>query len=1010
MTVRPAYLQEPQTANIMRRLSSDPEAELTGSFHANTTDISEDHDLIMSSDGETTQLYDPPPHIAARFHRPPNNRRKSSAASSRRNSISSLHSHHSHHSNRSSHGGPQSSHLAQHLRRASIIETRKARLADRAAHAEKVRLRAAMVKAAPRVSTTSEERVLAAQQARERYLAQVAANCAEEVKRAKKVAEDMKEKKAAEHLKLKWDMEEKLAEAEKRRALYQNSRRRAATGLPVVEEKKATRTVFKPLGADGAARVIQEAWKRSQRRQVVKEFLALGLTRDSLMTGDFEKAGELFSQTKVLTSTAKVLKLCMPLEGEMGVTWDMANVRTFLSSFLIVGHPEEVLSESGEQEQDLITKANELIAAFEHLLSTPSILLGNNPSQVHSESFGEAWSTFCTAFAAWKAKDSTVLVQTMIAQFVELDAIWQTVKGDTNGDVAADYHAGIDYNKTMLLARLKKLVGPDKALMMIRDAIRESRKAKARPAKRHPSDIKPRAAVTRTVGEATGSESRSLSIQLDDAQSTTISSAPRVGLHASELQRVLQPIPDNRVLVHELAIDREYTIKPQEGLQQIINRAVFDTMRTDVDAGIGDRWVVAMAETIRGRLLRLLAHGNSLHQLITEVLDTTIIENQVRMGSFSYERFFSFMATILPKLCAPFRDADVRALTEDQSNNPDMIERLAKLMRAIDLLSLDYSNFLLAVNAPTLIAEGPGYEQRRFAQDLETGAITLAKTYRWWRLAKAKALAEADRRTTENDTTPGNRPSPERIYIHGLVDLATGFGSLRDIDVPETLELDKARLSRLRADIRKIVTISTILLTAKNLLKRDVRSQWKAEATRIWDLLSETVPTDPVPSASQSQPQPHPHPHPPTTTPPPDDLPTKLLSTIAAAHVLPPATKSLLAATVRRVLAFYFQHPVANQQPTDHVMRVLHQKLRSHILTRCLASSATDRVRAASEASGVLAAGGMAEFVSRVGGLVEEVVRVGEVDRGSHGGWYEGVGRGVEGEMGDGDGATGMEG
>jgi len=984
----------------MRRLSSDPGADPTGSLPANATDVSEDHDLMMSSDGEPHQLYAPPPHIAARFYRPTNNRRKSSAPSSRRNSISSLHSHHSHHSNRSSHGGPQSSHAAQHLRRASIIETRKARLADRAAHAEKVRLRAAMVKAAPRISTTSEERALAAQQARERYLAQVAASCAEEVKRAKKVAEDMKEKKAAEHLKLKWGMEEKLAEAEKRRVLYQNSRRRVAVGLPVVEEKKAPRMLYKPLGLEGAARLIQRAWKMSQRRQVVKEFLAFGLSRESVMTSDFEEAGALLSQSKVLTSTAKVLKQCGLLEGERGEAGDMASVRTFLSSFLVAGHPTEVLSKSGEQEQDLTGKANELIAAFEHLLSTPALLLGHQPSSVHLESLEETWSTFCTAFLAWKAKDSTVLVQTMIAQFVELDAIWQTVKNDTNGDVAADYHAGIQYNKTMLLARLKKLVGPDKALAMIRNGIRESRKSKARPAKRRPSDIKPRAAVTQAIGEGAGSESRGVSMQLDDAQSATISPVQRVSLHASEFQRVLQPLPDNRVLVHELAIDREYTIKAQESIRQVINQAVFDTMRTDIEAGISDRWVVAMAEIIRERLLRLLTPGNSLHQLITEALDTTIIENQVRVGSFSYEKFFSFMATILPKLCAPFRDSDVRALIEDERDNPDMIDRLAKLMHAIDLLSLDYSNFLLAVNAPTLIAEGPGYEQRRFAQDLETGTITLAKTHRWWRLAKAKALAEADRRNPDSVTAVSNRPNAARIYIHGLVDLATGFGELRDIDVPETLELDRSRLSRLRDDIRKILTISTILLTAKNLLKRDVRSQWKAEATRIWDLLSETGPADLALTSSSSSSAPKSQPPPTITT---DDLPTKTLSTISAAHALPPSTKSLLAATIRRVLAFHSQHTGAQQQPTDHVMKVLHQKLKSHILSRCLASSATDRVRAATDASSVLAAGGMPEFVARVGAMVEELAKVGEVDRKAHGGWYEEVAREGEGE-GEGEG------
>ena len=111
-------------------------------------------------------------------------------------------SRHSHQSVLSAHAGPQSNHVAQHLRRMSIIESRKARLADRAAHAEKVRLRAALAKAAPR-GTSREDRALAAQAAREKLLAEITARCEEEVRRAKRVAEENKEKKAAELIRLR---------------------------------------------------------------------------------------------------------------------------------------------------------------------------------------------------------------------------------------------------------------------------------------------------------------------------------------------------------------------------------------------------------------------------------------------------------------------------------------------------------------------------------------------------------------------------------------------------------------------------------------------------------------------------------------------------------------------------------------------------------------------------------------------------------------------------------------
>ncbi|KAI9877713.1 MAG: hypothetical protein M1830_003025 [Pleopsidium flavum] len=1014
----------------MRRLSSDLGVDLSGSLYANASEIPEDPDLMMSSDGETSHIYTPPPRIAARFSRPATNRRKSSAASSRRNSLSSLHSHHS---NRSSHGGPQSSHLAQHLRRASIIETRKARLADRAAHAERVRLRAAMAKAAPRLSSNCEERALAAQQAREKYLAQVAATCAEEVKRAKKVAEDMKGKKAAEHLKLKWDMEEKLAEAEKRRFLYQqNVRRKATTGLPAVEEKKVMTTVYKPVSLEAAAKMIQNAWRQHQRRQAVQEFLVFGLSRESITDSDFEEVGALLSQTSFIASTAKVLKLCGLLGSEEGGLCDNANVRTFLSTYLILGHPAHVFSNKGEQEQDLITKASDLLVCFEQLLSHFSLPRTNDPPLTHLETFSEACSTFFTAFSAWKALDSTVLVQTMIAQFVELDAIWQTVKDDTNGNVAADYREGIRDNQTMLLVRLKKLAGPERSKAMIRDAIRESRKAKARPKKRGSADTQPRAAVTSTADEPSVSHRGGASMQLDNAYSSIATRAQRSGLQASELQKVLHPIPENRILVHELAIDREFIIKPHEGLQHTVNRAVFDTMRVDLEAGIGDRWIVAMADTIRERLLRLLTPGNSLHQLITEVLDTTIIENQVKMGSFSSGKFFSFMDSILPKLCAPFRDPDVRALADDQNDDQDMIERLARLMHVIDLLSLDFSNFLLSANAPTLIAEGSGYEHRRFAQDLESGSITLARTYRWWSLAKAKATAEADRRNPEGVNVSANRPTPARIYAQGLVDLSIAFGELRDIDVPETLELDRIRLLRIRYDTQKIVTIGTILLTAKNLLKRDVRSQWKAEATRIWDILKAcnkgTEEDSPMidPSSHVSVPTvgtsiTHASPGRSMTQSEDtagglleqgrqfsklakrrtseqsanylainDDHTSKILSAIETAHAMPSSTKTQLASTIRRAL-----HQHTTQQLTDPVMKLLHQRLKTHILTRCSASSASERVRATTTASSSLAASGLPEFSSQLGALVNELLKVGEVDRAAHGRWYDEVSEAV---------------
>lgn len=914
-------------------------------FFVPLTMSAHDGDITMSSDSEAAHDYVPPPHIQARFYRSTTNtaRRKSSAASSRRNSMSS---HHSSRSARSTHGLPQSTHIAQHLRRASLLETRKARLAEKAAHAEKVRLRAAMAKAAPRINVNSEERALAAQQAREKYLAQVAANCHEEVKRAKRVAEDTREKKAAEHLRLKGEMEERLAEAERRRVVYQQNLRRTKhnTGLQSVEERKVMPTIWKPQNEKEAARILQRAWRNRNRRTAVSEFKQLGLNVDMVRKSSFDDVGALLSQERVLASTARILRICGLHESDALSANDRTVVRTFLSAFLIVGHPTEVLSNDGPQEHDLIAKATVLLGGLETLISSSS---SHSILPTQAASFSEAYSSFQSAFSAWKDRDSSVLVGTMIAQFVELDAIWQSVKDDANGGVSEDYREGIQQNQTLILVRLKRLLGHGEAMQAVRNAVREARRVKSRKKRVKPvKESRPRAASNvSTLANA----------RPDNARPTKGSETPDWATHARRLSQVTTSLPDNRTMMHELAINHEYRIdtKPRADMREAIIQAVSGDLREGLQSGLGDVWIVAMAQTVRDKLLGLVVPGKSLHNLISDALDPSVIANQVKMGAFSYQQFFSFCDTILPKLCAPVRDAEVKALTEDPIEDP--IERFAKLNYVIDLLSLDNANFTLQMHAPMLLEQAASYEQNRFAENFRNRP--LPKTAEWWNRASLRAREDDARRAAGEigtRTSNNNRSTPNRTYMQGLVDLAVAIAPLQSSDLPETLELDRDRITRLRSDILRIITIEAILLTAKNLLKRDVRSQWKSEAQRMWDL--------------------------PYTTP----TPQPFLSALPQA--MPPSTRTALTGTIERVLSDARAH-----QATHPVMKVLLQKLKTHVFTRLAAASADERIKATTTASEVLASGGLCEFVGQIGGIVDELRRVADVDREAHGRWYDGI-------------------
>lgn len=975
----------------MRR-NSDIEIHLPDASPAAVPEPMVEPDVEMSSEEPAPVPLSLPAHIAARFYRKSSAARRSSVASSRRSSISSLHSHHS---TASARGASPTDNIEQHLRRTSILESRKARLADRALHAEKVRLRATVSKAASR-NLQREERTLAAHQSRERLLAEITAKCEEEVRRAKKKAEDNREKKAADHARLRIEMAEKFAETEKRRVLYQSHRRQRTSSLPATEEKKMSREVTRSLNQDAAAKTIQRVWKTYHAKMIMQQFQALGINVGHIHDMVFEDVGALLSEDRVLDTMTRVLRLCGLQDMSNGTMGGRGAVRTFLSSYLIVTHPREVLSSNGEQEQDLIAKARELLVAFDQVTS---LLLSGccAPSAISMDlqTLCETYNVFFSAFHAWKTHDSSVLTEIMLAQFVELELIWQTVKDDRAGGVADDYREGIRQNQITLLARLKRLIGSEKAMYMVRSSLKKAKRERKRSTSKQSI---PRSAAKEGPSSnevPTESAPSPLSETFNDSTILQDLDKQRVSPH-EQFAKMLTALPENRTLVHELLINKEFRVDETQYTEprKQVMRHMCIMMRRDVEAGIGVNWTIAMATVIQDRLLRSLRPGNSLYVLISEVLDPKLVENQCKAGTFSYESFFEFMNTILPKLCAPYRDSQVQAFAEDTSG--DAIDRLARLMGIIDLLSLDHTNFMIRIAAPQLIQEAPGYEQRTFAKNLQDGSVGLGKVRRFWRTHRKTIVDEVKKRDPEN-ANGEPRPPAARVYAHGLADLALSNAAVSNDLIPETLELDRQRLLVLHATAYRVVATASILLTAKNLLKRDVRSQWKAEADRILSLDFNDI------------------------------TPNRVQSILESTHPMPSSASAQLAGTIRRVLG-----PVATAcavasgvpqtmvevvtdsdssmpeaspdestnnddqrtAPTsfgDPVARLILSRLRAHVLSRLSASSASERVRTTTTASQSLAGAGMPEFVNAVGKLVEELGKVREADWLCHGIFYERV-------------------
>jgi len=982
---------------------------------------------LADGEGGDAKVHTPPPHIAARlFYRPMNQtRRKDSAASSRRNSISSATSRSSHGGVRG--GGPQSKYIAQHLRRASILEDRKARLADRAAHAEKVRLRAALAKSVTRDTSVSEERALAAAQARERNLAEITAACAEEVRRAKAVAESMKEKREQEIRKMKLQMEERLAEAERRREELRSRNAAKAKGrergqslgtrkpasvevMPEVQEVKEREPV--PLTEDVAVSRIQWFWRASKRKQYVTEFSALGLSLDAVRDTSFDEVTRLLSQDRVLVLTARILRICGLNEGEPGSVDEMAAVRSFLSAFLILGHPSQVLSNKEEtemaeeaglsqaqpipkdnlanpQSQELVGKARDLLVLFENVLGRLTAFNSYTPPPALLAAFPEVYATFYNALIAWKARDSSSLVDLMVMQFVELDAIWESVKDTTDGSVDQVYKESIRNNQLLLLVRIKKLAGASKGKQLVADAVKAARKARA---KKPVGDIKPRVAdqtVTETAMGVLGVEE---SHEHPQTQTPTPPATPSRKPEPFRVSVVIPNgkslLPDNRIVVHELAINKEFLTEPHEyhEQQKHLLDPWFQEMRSTMQAHNQEAHfylLLKVADLIREKLQRLVKPGNSMHTFIGELLDTEIAQRQFTMGSFSYEKFFQAMGSLLPKLCAPVRDDEVKALVEDKLSQGSYVDRLEALNGFIDVMLSDYANYLLQLAAPRLIEQAPTYEAKVFAADLEAGQHGLAAATKVWRAARQKVLTETSRRDPEGINHPGSRPTANRIYAQLLVDLFTQLSPVPRDETPEMLLLDHKRIIKAGRLTRHIITAGAILLQCKNLLKRDVRAPWRSEAQRILAVLEKSD----GPQAENMTPA---------------VAADGIMAALEAGRSMPAATKQHLRGLVNKFLAAGAEAAAAPQREAtelrDPVLRLLLGRLRGHVLARLAAASASEKVRATSTAGEKLAGLGLAEFVDKVRDMVDMMGRVSAVDRDAHGPWWDRVAEVAEGE------------
>ena len=362
------------------------------------------------------------------------------------------------------------------------------------------------------------------------------------------------------------------------------------------------------------------------------------------------------------------------------------------------------------------------------------------------------------------------------------------------------------------------------------------------------------------------------------------------------------------------------------------------------------------------KLFRLFEPSHSFHKVIDSAFDIPLIQQQCRFGSYDYEKLLSWVLSLLPRICSPARDEVVQQLIQFEG---DHITRLDKLLDILDLLILDQANYTLMQSAVLLIPQAIPYERRTFAAGLAAGRTSLVKTRRWLQTARDEKVAEAVAKAPTGADLKDYMPTAEAIYNHAFVTLAISMDDLKVPDVPETFHLDLDRLLSYRDVVRKIIISSAVILTVKNLLRRDVRSSWKALRDKIYGMIDKHYTLDAAAVVAFLQ------------------------ETVA----LPPAAQTQIMAACGRI----------TNVGGDPVVRLLFARLKGFVKLRMEAGrSSRERAKLARDMSESLAGFGMEEQIGEVGDLWERVERLAGYNRVTYQDWYDGLLK----EFGAGEGAV----
>jgi len=250
-----------------------------------------------------------------------------------------------------------------------------------------------------------------------------------------------------------------------------------------------------------------------------------------------------------------------------------------------------------------------------------------------------------------------------------------------------------------------------------------------------------------------------------------------------------------------------------EGVQDVMKRALWDTIKADLEGGNYDR-LFTLIEELKVRLAHLTPSRRDIANHINEVLDIELMEQQLKqqpMQQWNLLPFIRFVVQHIRDLESPIRNEETDKWLQNLEVAYPSTEKPAVLREffdfthmKLDLISLDTTNLYLRTISPVIAEYGIEFYRKKFEEKLAKGQLDTSRTASWASGAKTGSL------------------SVSQLHREGVLYLILphfhGSKEATFVLLPETMQDEEQEIGEMRIFARKIWRIAFALLRIRQLV------------------------------------------------------------------------------------------------------------------------------------------------------------------------------------------------